>query len=141
MNPALRLKAVDAEDLAIIAACLQDALVLIDDMTYLAEEQRFVLVANRFVWEGARQDDREFSRTTAGLTFDGVTSVKRRNIDRRQGEGILSLLTVLVVPGGLELAFSGGGSIRLETAGIAVRLEDIGTPWPTQWRPSHETGA
>lgn len=51
----LKLRARDAADLAIIAACLQDALVRPRDMTYLAEEKRFVLVANRFRWEVAAE--------------------------------------------------------------------------------------
>ena len=37
----LKLRARDAADLAIIAACLQDALIRPRDMIYLAEEKRF----------------------------------------------------------------------------------------------------
>ncbi|MEI9982523.1 MAG: DUF2948 family protein [Aliidongia sp.] len=38
----------------ILASCLQDALVMIGDMAYLPEPQRFVLVANRFRLGNAR---------------------------------------------------------------------------------------
>src|SRR5207244_12488326 len=44
----LKLRAEDEEDLAVVSAILQDALVPIGEMAYLPEEQRFVLVANRF---------------------------------------------------------------------------------------------
>jgi hypothetical protein len=138
MTTSLRLKAVDAEDLAVVAACLQDALVLIDDMAYLPEEQRFVLVANRFVWEEAQRHQSKFARTTTGVTFNNVTAVKKRNVDRHHGDGILSLLTVQAVPGAIQLEFSGDAAIRLETSGILCHLEDIGEPWPTAWRPKHE---
>ena len=44
----LKLRAADGEDLAVISAILQDSLVTIGEMTYLPDENRFVLVANRF---------------------------------------------------------------------------------------------
>jgi hypothetical protein len=137
MNQPLRLKAADPDDLLVIAACLQDALVLIDDMTYLAEERRFILVANRFVWEAGARAPGKDERITTGLTVERVTAVKRRGIDRRQPDGILSLLTVTAAPGALLLEFSGGAGLRLEIESIDCRMADIGESWPTQWRPRH----
>jgi hypothetical protein len=49
--PPLKLRAHDAEDLGALAACLQDALVPLTDVVYLKAEKRFVMVANRFMWE------------------------------------------------------------------------------------------
>src|ERR1700750_3143232 len=49
----LKLRARDGADLAIIAACLQDALIRPRDMTYLPDDKRFAFVANRFRWEAA----------------------------------------------------------------------------------------
>ena len=51
----LKLRAHDAEDLAALAACLQDALVPLADVVYLKAEKRFVMVANRFMWERGAQ--------------------------------------------------------------------------------------
>jgi len=48
---ALRLLARDEEDLAVISAILQDALIPVSEMAYLPDERRFALVANRFRWE------------------------------------------------------------------------------------------
>jgi hypothetical protein len=140
MAERLRLKAVDAEDLAIIAACLQDALVLVGDMTYLPETQKFVLVSNRFGWEAVRSSDLELDRVTCGVTFSGVGAVRRRGFDPRESDRILALLTLRPVPGAIELIFSGGAAIRLEAGSILCHIEDVGEPWPTQWRPSHERG-
>ena len=47
----LRLRARDADDLAVIAACVQDALVPVVDMAFLPTEKRFVLALNRFRWD------------------------------------------------------------------------------------------
>ena len=136
MTQPLRLKAADREDLLVIAACVQDALVLVDDLVYRPEERRFLMVVNRFLWE-ARKGEAGGERVTAGLTFEGVGAVKRRALDRRQGEGILSLLTVQAEPGAILLEFSGGAGIRLEVEAIDCRLADLGEPWPTQWQPQH----
>jgi Protein of unknown function (DUF2948) len=135
MADALRLKAIDPEDLVIIASCLQDALVLVGDIAYLAEAQSFVLVANRFGWETPGPD---LARVTCGVTFSGVSAVRKRGIDLQESDRILSLLTIQPAEGAIELIFSGGAGIRLEAAAILVHLEDVGESWPTQWRPAHE---
>src|SRR5213079_3395622 len=74
----LRLRAEDAEDLAVISACLQDALVSVRDLAYDREGRTFVLVANRFRWE-AREAERgeagRFERTVCGVAFGEVESV------------------------------------------------------------------
>ena len=44
----LKLVALDQEDLAVISAHLQDAIVKVGDLTYLPRERRFALVARRF---------------------------------------------------------------------------------------------
>jgi len=51
----LKLRAHDVEDLRALATCLQDALVPVADLAYLKAEKRFVMVANRFKWEGGAQ--------------------------------------------------------------------------------------
>ncbi len=51
----LKLRAHDIEDLRALATCLQDALVPVADFAYLKAEKRFVMVANRFKWEGGGQ--------------------------------------------------------------------------------------
>lgn len=47
----LKLRARDLEDMAVLAAVLQDAVVRPTEMTYLARENRFVMVLSRFCWE------------------------------------------------------------------------------------------
>jgi Protein of unknown function (DUF2948) len=138
MAEALRLKAVDREDLTIIASCLQDALVLVGDMVFLPDVQRFVLVANRFGWEKASPHADERDRVTCGITFGNVSAVRKRGFDLHESDRILALLTIQPAEGAIDLIFSGDSAIRLETTQILCHLEDVGEPWPTQWRPSHE---
>jgi len=139
---ALKLRAADAEDLAVVSAILQDALVAVGEMAYLPEEHRFVLVANRFRWEGrpgSRRKDLE--RTLTGLCIDGVTAVRRRGFHPRDTDRILSLLALRVDsderPAVMTLDFAGGSSIRLEVERLLRHLDDLGEPWPTRWRPKH----
>ena len=133
----MKLSAVDAKDLTVLAALLQDALVLIDDIAYFPEEGKFVLVANRFQWEIDRAGAKDHNRTTAGVTFSKVTAVKRKGLDLRDGDGMLSLLTITAEPGAVQLTFSGDAAIRLEVSGILCHLQDVGESWPTKWRPDH----
>lgn len=133
----MKLSAVDAKDLTVLAAFLQDALVLIDDIAYFPENGQFILVANRFQWETDRAGAQEHTRTTAGVTFSKVTAVKRKGMDRRDGDGMLSLLTIAAEPGALQLTFSGDAAIRLEVSEILCHLQDVGESWPTKWRPDH----
>ena len=142
----LKLRAGDSDDLAVISAILQDALVTIGEMVYLPEESRFVLVANRFRWEpeasGARKN---FERTLSGVCFDGVSAVQRRGFHPREADRILSLLAIRVVSGAdpgakpttILLEFAGGSSVRLDVTDLRCHLDDLGEPWPTRWRPKH----
>ncbi len=160
----LKLRAHDAEDLGALAACLQDALVPLADVVYLKAEKRFVMVANRFMWEhgaeetpapatpepgaeggdegaDARFEEAEarplYYRVNCAVYFDWVRSVRFRGLDPQEKDQILNLLTVKAGGGAIELVFAGGGTIRLEVRGIRCHLEDLGEPWPTRWRPDH----
>ena len=138
MADSLKLRGEDQEDLAVISAILQDALVAVGEMAYLPDEARFVLVANRFRREppapGAAPN---FERQLAGVRFDGVRAVQRRGFHPRERERLMVLLSIRAEPGSLFLDFAGGGSIRLEVEQILCHLDDLGEPWPTRYRPRH----
>jgi hypothetical protein len=137
----LKLRAADAEDLAVISAILQDSLVTIGEMTYLPDETRFVLVANRFKWEPqAGAIPAKGERVLTGLCIDGVKTVSRRGFSPRDSDRILALLALRLGEGAapeLILDFAGGSSVRLEVGQILCHLDDLGEPWPTRWRPKH----
>jgi hypothetical protein len=141
----LRLRAADAEDLAVISACLQDALVAVRDLAYDPAARTFVLVANRFRWESRDTDAREdapFERILCGVAFDAVDSVAYRGFQRSEEDRILSLLAIRAEPrpagATIELDFAGNAAIRLTAAAISCRARDFGEAWPTSWRPGHQ---
>ena len=147
----LKLLAEDSDDLAVVSAYVQDAIVPIADIAYLSGDRQFVMVLNRFMWEagdanGARpdgnsgsdgQDGTVYLRTHSGLQFENVMSVQTREIDLKARGTLLSLLAVREVDGGIELDFSGSATIRLAVSSIRCRLTDFGEPWPTSQLPTH----
>jgi hypothetical protein len=138
MPDQLKLRAEDAEDLAVISAILQDALVPVADMTYLPDEQRFALVVNRFRWEGEPDAPRAaHERILTGVCFSHVAGAKLHGFSRRDADRILEVLTLHAADGCVLIEFSGGARLRLEVGRLLCHVEDIGEPWPTRWRPSH----
>lgn len=132
----LKLAAADAEDLDILSALLQDAVVPPSDMTYIPSERRFVLVACRFRWENVpRMPGRIYERVRCGIAFDRVSAVRHRNFDRR--ERMFDMLALEAGDGYVDLVFAGGATVRLVTDRIVCHAEDFGEPWPTRWRPDH----
>ncbi|HXQ52688.1 MAG TPA: DUF2948 family protein [Stellaceae bacterium] len=138
MAGALKLRAVDAVDVSVLSTVLQDALVPVAEMVWLPDERRFALVANRFRWEPEAGAGRgTFERTLTGLCIDHVASVRRRGFSPAETDRILELLALRAEGSSIYLEFAGGGSIRLEVERIECRLDDLGEPWPTRWRPRH----
>ena len=152
MAQRLKLRAVDSEDMSIISACLQDALIAGNDLSFLPGEHRFVLVAQRFKWENCPEflrPDRagepctDYERVNSILVFDDVSGVRLFDIRPVPETNFLELLAISVEAGALDespsviLFFAGGGAIRLEVGRILCHLEDLGDSWPTQNRPAH----
>jgi Protein of unknown function (DUF2948) len=144
----LRLRAEDAEDLAVISACVQDALVSVRDLAYDRDTRSFVFVANRFRWEVngvVTAWGTPFERTLCAITFEEIDNVAYRGFHRSEEDRILSLLAISLAPAqppagagaAIDLEFAAGATIRLNTAAIRCRLRDFGEPWPTVWHPGH----
>jgi hypothetical protein len=140
----LKLMALDKEDLSIVSAYMQDAVLKIADLDFRAGENRFFLAANRFVWEEADGKRRKsYERRRSALHFNRVTAVRSRGFSRRDGDQVLSLLTVNFVPGPeapggtIELVFSADVSIELSVECIEAQLSDLGAAWETEFRPTH----
>ena len=142
---ALKLVALDREDLQIVSAHVQDAVMKVGDLHYKPREKRFVVAMNRYAWEdrgGLFRRKRE--RRNAVLHFDRVLAARTHGIDPARPNEVLSLLAVTFAPGEapagiVELAFSGGGTIRLDVECIEVRLSDLGAAWQASSTPVHRT--
>jgi Protein of unknown function (DUF2948) len=139
----LRLIALDEQDLAVISAHCQDAVLNAGDLVFLKGEKRFVLTMNRFVWEkSAGKGARVFERRRSVLHFERVENVRQLGIDRRNKNQVLSLLAITFTAGDfpagvVEIAFAGSATIRLEVECIECRLGDLAAAWQTESRPDH----
>jgi hypothetical protein len=137
----LKLIALDADDLAIISAHLQDAVSKVADMAFLPREKRFAMVLNRFDW--TVPDEVEPARRRAGIHFERVLSAKTRGIDLAKKDGVVNLLAVEFeeksAPSGVvTLFFSGDGAVQLEVECLEASLSDLGPQWRAQKRPCHD---
>lgn len=142
----LKLIAFDTEDLAIVSAHLQDAVLKVGDMAYQPRARRFAAVLNRFDWSGAltEVDKSKPHRRQSALRFERVLGAKLQGINLRQSRHILSLLALQFdsrgkddPSGTLTLVFAGGAAIRLEIECIEAELRDLGPPWQARSKPRH----
>ena len=139
MNEPLKLYARSADDIEVISAHLQDAVAQLGDMAYLADEQRFVLLVNRFCWENEGTP----MRVRSALQLANVTSIRQKKLNLTRREGVVALLAVHFEPdtpptGEMRLQFAGGGEIRLVVEACEAILEDITAPWVAKARPQHD---
>jgi Protein of unknown function (DUF2948) len=135
----LKLVALDAEDLAVVSAHLQDALLRVGDILYLPGERRFVIQTRRFDWETPDTPQR---RLTC-LHFEHVTAVRVRGIEQGNKDGVLNLLAISFVErdapaGTATLIFAEGGAIQVDVECIEMQMKDLGPVWAAESCPSHD---
>ncbi|WP_089176691.1 DUF2948 family protein [Bosea sp. AS-1] len=136
----LKLVALDADDLAIVSAHLQDAVLKAADIVYLPAEKRFALAARRFDWEGAVHGQRR--RRLAALHFDRVLSVRSAKLDKNDTGKVLNLLAITFdqsdePAGDVTLHFSEGAAIRLSVECVEAQMKDLGPVWEAVATPGH----
>jgi DUF2948 family protein len=128
----LKLIALDADDLAVISAHVQDARVQTSDIIWRQGEKRLVIGMSRLDWEQTLAGEAAPRRLIAALRFDRVLSCKSRNIDIASGEAALELIGIEFHPGEAPggsaiLMFSHGGVLRLDLECLECELTDLGT--------------
>lgn len=157
----LKLQARDTEDLNILSAALQDALIPVADFAYLPDDRTFVGVFNRFMWEvepvalssweplGDDEPDRIAGQAAppAPYHFRTHSALVFRDVDRVQAKGMTAtpqppFLCLLAIRSDaaaheVQLDFAGHATIRLTVSTIHAVLEDKGIPWATRNQPSH----
>ncbi len=137
----LKLVALDVDDLAVISAHLQDAVVLAGDLAWWPRERRFAVALRRFDWQAPESEPR---RRLSALHFDRVTAVRRRGF-APGSDNVLNLLAVTFEPGDMPsgivtLVFSGNSAIRLDVECIEAQFRDMGPIWEAIGRPTHDVG-
>ena len=148
----LKLVALDKDDIEVVSAHMQDAVVKVGDIFWQPHGHRLMMALNRFDWmsvadaktaaKSATETDKNNTdtktATTAGyrrcrtvLRFERVNACKCRNLDQTDKDARLNLLAVEFdeadAPGGIVwLIFSGGGVIRLDVECLEAELADLG---------------
>ena len=136
----LRLAAFDADDVAVVSAHFQDALVRASDMAWLPAAKRFALAAQRFDWPGAASG--RLQRRLAGLHVDHVTGVASTGYAPGEAATLLNILAISFEPGEapaghVRITFSGGAALRLAVDCLEAGCGDLGPSWPAQACPGH----
>jgi Protein of unknown function (DUF2948) len=143
----IRLAALDAKDLEVISALVQDAVLKSGDISR-SKSGTFALEMNRFAWDKAPRKflGRVLSTTSerrrSVLHFARVTEAKMFGVSQAKPDEVLSLLAIKFVSGEapagtVELMFSGNASIRLSVECIECQLTDIGAAWAALATPKH----
>jgi hypothetical protein len=141
----LRLKALDADDLKVVSALIQDAIFPITEMTWDRKKRRFALLLNRFRWEeGARIREHPPERVQSVLVIDDALAVASQGIDRGDPETVLSLLALDWAAGEdgtgrITLVLAGDGAVAVDVECIDVTLRDVTRPYvaPSRKVPDH----
>lgn len=128
----LKLIALDADDLAVISAHVQDAHVQVSDIVWRQDEKRLVVGMSRLDWEQTLSGGTAPRRLIAALRFERVLACKSRQIDLAQPEATLELVGIEFHPaeppgGSTLLLFNHGGALRLDVECLECELTDLGT--------------
>jgi hypothetical protein len=128
----LKLIALDADDLAVISAHVQDARVQAADIIWQQVDKRLVIGMNRLDWEQTLSGEAEPRRLVAALRFDRVLACKARRIDIEASDIVMELIGIEFHPaseppaGSVILMFSQGGALRLDVECLECELTDLG---------------
>ena len=144
---AVALRAETQQDLAVLAALAQDAVLPITEIAWEAKSRRLALLINRFRWEDKAQAEAErrpYERVRALLVISDVTHVASQGIDRNDHDLVLSILDITFEPaqdgaGRVVLTLAGDGAIAAEVECLDVDLRDVERPYraPSGKAPHH----
>ena len=131
----LRLLAEDADDLQIISAALQDAILRPVDIVWERSARTVTIAFSRFCWECGG------TRVMSAMQFGDVAAVKSRRLPRNP-DASLELLALdfepAEAPGGrVILMFAGGGDLRIDVECLDAVVTDISERWPARIAPTH----
>ena len=140
----LNLGAMDADDLQVLSALLQDAVLTVADVAWQKRHQRLTLLVNRL----RREDGVHVSppeRVRALLAVENVTGVSSQGVSRDDPELVLSILAVSFEPteegaGNVVFTLAGDGALRAQVEALELRLRDVTRPYQavSGKTPDHE---
>lgn len=138
-RPPLRLMALDSDDVMVISATLQDAILRPDDLKWDRRRRELSFTASRLM----RETKGAAYRRRCALHIADVLSVQSRGLEKLDDHRFINLLAMTVamdeVPPAatIGLEFSGGFSMAIKVEAIDVRMMDTETAWRTSRVPDH----
>lgn len=143
----LALRVQDDQDLLVMSALVQDAVLPMAEISYDRRRRQLALLLNRFRWEDAdqaRRQKRAYERVRSLLVVSDVMRVQSDGIDRRDTDLVLALLNVEWQPGQdgagrVLLQFAGDGTLALDVECLNIDLRDVTQPYiaPSGQAPHH----
>tara|TARA_B100001248_G_scaffold179463_1_gene136475 strand:+ start:4736 stop:5179 length:444 start_codon:yes stop_codon:yes gene_type:complete len=140
----LKLIARSVQDLKVVSAHLQDAIVNVADIANLKKNKIVLLQLNRFMWEDVEKGVfRKNKRIRSILKFDNVSKVLSKNIEQAKKENFLDFLTIetIQMPDNnyeMKIVFAGDSILKIISEVIEVTLDDQGDAWDTKNMPKHK---
>ena len=140
----LKLIAKTEEDLRVVSAHLQDAIVNVSDVANLKKNKIFLMQLNRFMWEDVEKGVfRKNKRIRTILKFENVIKAYSKNINQSKGNKFLDFLAIetnKMIDNNYEMkiVFAGDSIIKIIAEAIEVTLDDQGEAWDTKNKPKHK---
>ena len=114
----------DSQGLKLISACCFQAKVNLSELRYLEKSQIFLIFLQRF----NRENKKNKEKINSVCKFEFVESVKSKNIDQKDKDLILELLTIDLIKNKdkfeINLIFNNNSFITLATEIVEATLED-----------------
>ena len=140
----LKLIARTEEDLRVVSAHLQDAIVNVSDISNLKKNKIFLMQMNRFMWEDFEKGVfRKNKRIRTIIKIENVLNVHSKNINQSKKDKFLDFLTIETnrMPDNnyeMKIVFAGDSIIKIISEVIEVTLDDQGEAWDTKNMPKHK---
>jgi hypothetical protein len=128
----LRLIARDPDDLAVVSALLQDAVLPMKETSWQPDANRFGMLVNRFRWEDkaqAEQGKRPYERVQSMLVIDCVQNVSSMGIDHTDKEQIISIMSVAYEDEKVTFTLAGDGALSLDVECLEITIKDVTKPY------------
>ncbi len=144
---ALSLRAEAPEDLPVVSALMQDAVLSAGDLRWDRKARKLALLVNRFRWENravAERAGRPYERVRSLLIIGDVTHVSSQGITPGDGDTVLSVMALSWEPGPdgsgrVVVTLAGDGAVAAGVECLDVTLKDVTRPYlaPTGRVPTH----
>lgn len=141
----LRLIAFDTDDLHILSAHTQDAILNSASIQFNKKNRTVSFLVHRFNWQN-QLDDESPSRFNCVLEIRHAIALRTRGFpaDKHEEHPPLNLLAItfesLSTPAGyLILHFSGNAALQVHVECLEATLADIGEAWQTTCCPNHNS--